>query len=65
MGTVVEGLDEIVAPVETAVETVTETPPSDFIEEIVETVEDGAETIEIPAEPELPAEEPAEIVDTP
>ena len=67
---VIEGvdlpLDEIADPVtvvEEVIEDAGEALPTDIVDEVVETVEDAAEDLEMPAEPELPEEEPAEAVE--
>ena len=48
----VDRMDEITAPADEALEIVTEAQPETIIEEIVEAVEDGADSIELPVEPE-------------
>ena len=59
----VERLDEIIPDAEDAATEATETVPSDIVEDVAETVEDGADELAMPAEPELPVEEPAEDVE--
>ena len=56
---IVEDMEEIVDGAE---DTLTETIET-TTDDIIETVEEGIEELEIPAEPELPAEEPAEDVE--
>ncbi len=55
--------DTVTEAVEDTVETAEGALQTDIVDEVVETVEDGVEGLEMPSEPELPAEQPEEAVE--